>query len=164
MINNRYFCVQGKIVPRFVINSTGNERFEIIWKAAQWNYLSDSSGRIMPWTPTLFYSGVIKKFLSPTTWNKKLTAEYKMEYRCFPLLLYACRKLLYKRNPQKYIWEVYNIASLSHPLFRLISILLCLLVLIPKVALAVNFYDGARAQGNLFSHLFFRLYSRRDDR
>jgi len=35
-------------------------------------------------------------------------------------------------------------------LLRLTSILLCLLVLMPKVALAVNFYDGSRAQGTYF--------------
>jgi len=39
---------------------------------------------------------------------------------------------------------------LTRSLFRLTFILLCLLVLMPKVSLAVNFYDGARAQGTYF--------------
>ncbi len=48
---------------------------------------------------------------------------------------------------------------LLHPLFRLTSILLCLLVLLPKFAFAVNFYDGARAKQGAYFLTYSSVYT-----
>jgi len=62
--------------------------------------------------------------------------------------LYICQKVMYERGTNK-IFKGGKMSTLLRRWFRL-SIVLFLFVLLPRLAFAVNFYDGSRARQGLY--------------